>query len=249
MKPFLSIIIPAYNEEANFKRGVLSKVAVFLKNFTSLHEVIIVDDGSIDSTRRLISSFIKDKKNWRLIINPHQGKAAAVATGVKLVKGENLIFSDFDQATPLSEIEKLLPFLEKGYDIIIGSREVKGAKREKEPFHRHLMGKVFNLVVKIFAFQGIQDTQCGFKLFKTEAAQNLFSHLQVNKPEKINQAFTGAFDVELLYLALKKGYRIAEIPVFWQHYKTTRVNPINDSLRMFIDVLKIRLYDLLGFYG
>lgn len=180
--------------------------------------------------------------------NPHQGKAAAVATGVRLAQGENILFTDFDQATPLAEIEKLLPFLKKGYDIIIGSREVKGAKREKEPFYRHLMGKVFNLVVKLFAFKGIEDTQCGFKLFKAKAAKELFPQLQVYRSTKIKNAFTGAFDVELLYLARKKGYQIAEVPVFWQHYKTTRVNPVRDSLRMFSDVLKIRLYDLLGRY-
>lgn len=248
MKPFLSIIIPAFNEEKNFKKGALKKVANYLKEFSRFYEVIIIDDGSLDKTASLIKEFIKDKKNWRLVKNPHQGKAATIATGVKLAKGDNVLFTDFDQATPLSEIEKLLPFLKKGYDIVIGSREIKGAKREKEPFYRHLMGKVFNLVVKLFAFRGIHDTQCGFKLFRSRVAKELFSGLQVYKPGIIKNAFTGAFDVEILYLAQKKGYKIAEVPVFWRHYKTTRVNPIKDSIKMFFDVIKIRFYDLLGKY-
>lgn len=248
MKTFLSIIIPAYNEEVNFKKGALERVSIYLKKFPYSFEVLIVDDGSKDNTGKLIKNFIKNKRHWQLVENLHQGKAGTIATGVKLAKGENILFTDFDQATPLSEIEKLLPFLEKDYDVIIGSREVKGAKREKEPFHRHLMGKGFNFIVKLLVFKGINDTQCGFKLFKTKVARQLFSQLKVYKPEKINIAFTGAFDVELLYLAIKRGYKIAEIPVYWQHYKTTRVSPIYDSLRMFIDVVKIRIFDLLGYY-
>ncbi|GAF80640.1 unnamed protein product, partial [marine sediment metagenome] len=173
--------------------------------------------------------------------------ATTVATGVKLAKGENILFTDFDQATPLSEVEKLTPFLKKGYDVIIGSREVKGARREKEPFYRHLMGKVFNLVVHIIALPGIHDTQCGFKLFKTKTVKDIFSKLKVQHVET-KRAFTGAFDVEALFLAQKKGYKIAEVPVFWRHYETARINPIKDSMRMFFDVLKIRLNDLLGRY-
>lgn len=244
----LSIIIPAYNEEQNFKKGALKKVAGYLKNCDFSWEVIVVDDGSCDKTAQLVASFIKNKKNWRLIKNPHQGKASTVQRGVKEAIGENVLFTDFDQATPISEVEKLLPFLNKGYSIVIGSREIKGAKREKEPFYRHLMGKIFNLVVKIIAFAGIDDTQCGFKLFKTKVAKELFSELKVYEKKETKNAFTGAFDVELLYLADKRGYDIAEVPIHWRHFKTERVNPIKDSMRMFFDVLKIRLYDFLGRY-
>ena len=249
MKVFLSVIIPAYNEEENFKKGALKKVASYLKDFSRSYEVIVVDDGSIDKTVVLVKDFIKNKKKWRLIKNPHQGKAATVATGVKEALGKNILFTDFDQATPLVEVEKLLPFLEKEYEVIIGSREIKGAKREKEPFHRHLMGKVFNFVVQVIALPGIHDTQCGFKLLKANAAKKLFVKLKVYKTGVIKNAFTGAFDVELLYLAQKKGYKIVEVPVFWQHYETVRVSPIKDSIKMFFDVVKIRLNDLLGKYG
>jgi glycosyltransferase involved in cell wall biosynthesis len=248
MKPVLSVIIPAYNEEENFKKGALDKVADYFKKSSFLYEVIVVDDGSIDKTAMLVADFIKNKENWRLIKNPHQGKAATVRKGVEEAEGENVLFTDFDQATPISEVEKLLPFLNKGYSVVIGSREIKGAKREKEPFYRHLMGKIFNLVVKIIAFGGVADTQCGFKLFKTEVAKELFSQLKVYQSRKIESAFTGAFDVELLFLAQKQGFQIAEVPVHWRHFETERVNPIKDSVRMFFDVLKIRINDLLGKY-
>ena len=249
MKPFLSIIIPAFNEEKNFKKGALGKVEDYLKNFSYSYEVIVVDDGSTDKTPSLVGDFVKGRTGWFLIKNHHQGKAGTVSTGVKRAQGIHILFTDFDQATPLSEIEKLLPFLSKGYDVIIGSREVKGAKREEEPFYRHLMGKIFNFIVQMFTLPGIHDTQCGFKLFRARVAKELFSQLQVYRATKIKNAFTGAFDVEVLYLAQKKGYRIAEVPVFWKHYETKRINPLKDSVRMFFDVLKIKLNDFLGKYG
>ena len=248
MKKFITIVIPSYNEAENFAKGALSQVADYLKKAAFSYEVLLVDDGSTDDSTDLIEKFITQKHQWRLIKNPHQGKAGTVATGVKLAQGKNILFTDFDQSTPLSELEKLTPFLQKDYQIIIGSREIKGAKREKEPFHRHLMGKVFNLVVRLFVISGIHDTQCGFKLLKAPVAKKLFSQLKIYKPGKIKTAFTGAFDVELLYLAQKQGYKIVEVPVFWQHHETNRVNPIKDSLKMFLDVLRIRLYDILGQY-
>jgi hypothetical protein len=132
--------------------------------------------------------------------------------------------------------------------VAIGSREVKGSERLKEPWYRHLMGKVFNRVVQMFAIQGISDTQCGFKLFSNHVAKELFNSLVVYAKAAETTAFTGAFDVELLYIAQKRGYRIAEVPVSWKYVKTVRVNPIRDSVRMFLDVLRIRVTDLLGGY-
>lgn len=245
---FLSIIIPAYNEAENFKRGALNEVAEYFKKQTYYWEVIIVDDGSKDETSRLIREFVSNKENWRLIQNSHQGKAAAVSRGVLAAKGKNILFTDFDQATPIKEIEKLLKKIKEGYQIVIGSREIKGAKREKEPFYRHLMGKVFNLFVKIFVISGISDTQCGFKLFNNEAVNKLFSKIKVYKDRKVVDAYTGAFDVELLFLAKKYRLKVAEVPINWHHVKTTRVNPLKDSLRMLFDIIKIRLYDFSGKY-
>jgi dolichyl-phosphate beta-glucosyltransferase len=245
----LSIVIPAYNEKDNIEKQVLNQVHLYLKKQPYQYQVIIVDDGSTDGSPELLGKFVANKKHWQLIRNPHQGKAQTVATGVSQAQGNLVLFTDFDQATPISEIEKLLPFIGRGYDVIIGSREVKGSKREKEPWYRHLMGRGFNLFVKLFTIKGIRDTQCGFKLFKTEVAQELFAALVVYGPRAETTAFTGAFDVELLYLAQKRGYRIAEVPIHWQHIPTTRVNPIKDSIRMFLDLVRIRLTDLLGKYS
>ena len=244
----LSVVIPAYNESDNFAKGVLEQVQEYLHKRPYRSEVIIVDDGSTDDTTKLVKKFIADKPTWQLITNPHQGKAQTVATGISAAQGKTTLFTDFDQATPLSEIEKLLPFLDKGEDIVIGSREVEGSQREGEPWYRHLMGRGFNLFVNLFAFGNIHDTQCGFKLFKTAVAQKLFSQLVVYGPHRETRAFTGAFDVEILYLAHKQGYKIAEVPVFWTHVKTPRISPIRDSVRMFFDLLRIRLADLMGRY-
>jgi len=246
-KLFLSVVIPAYNEQANLQAGVLEKVHQYLKRQSYSSEVIVVDDGSTDQTLKLLKPWGK-KSSWQVIANPHQGKAATVKTGILAAQGQLVLFTDFDQATPLSEIEKLLPFIKKNYDIVIGSREVKGSQREGEPWYRHLMGKVFNFSVQLLTIRGIRDTQCGFKLFTRSIAQKLFQQLVVYSNGQEKQAFTGAFDVELLFLAQKHGYKIAEVPVHWRHVHTERINPINDSIRMFCDLLRMRLADLTGKY-
>ena len=245
----LSVVIPAYNEADNFGKGVLEQVQGYLSQRSYLSEVIIVDDGSTDDTTKLVKKFIADKPTWQLITNPHQGKAQTVATGIVAAQYDAVLFTDFDQATPMAEVEKLLPFLKRDYDIVIGSREIEGSRREGEPWYRHFMGRGFNFFVNLFAFGNIHDTQCGFKLFKTSVAQKLFSQLVVYGPYQETRAFTGAFDVEVLYLAHKQGYRIAEVPVFWTHVTTPRVSPMRDSIRMFLDLIRIRLTDLLGKYS
>ena len=245
----LSIVIPAYNELDNLNKGVLDSADDYLKTKKYDWEVIVIDDGSTDGTTEKLSSWIKSHPGWNLIKNPHQGKAVTVKTGIIKTKGDYILFTDFDQATPLSEVEKLIPFIKKGYQVAIGSREVKGSQRLDEPRYRHLMGKVFNFAVQIIAIGGIHDTQCGFKLFTSQAAKELFTSLIVYGNGVEKQAFTGAFDVELLYIAQKRGYRIAEVPVSWRHIKTNRVNPIRDSVRMFLDLVKIRLAALSGNYS
>src|SRR3989344_2292072 len=176
--PHISIIIPAYNEEPNFKKGILDELPVYLENQNYTWEVIIVDDGSSDKTAELVARFVKKHKNFKLVKNPHEGKAQTVKRGVEEASGELILFTDFDQATPISEVEKLLSYFPE-FDIVIGSRQLPGAKREKEPLHRHLMGLGFNLVVQTIAVRGIWDTQAGFKCFKKEVAKQLFSELKV----------------------------------------------------------------------
>ena len=244
----LSIVIPAYNEIDNLNKDVLTGADDYLKTKKYDWEVIVVDDGSSDGTAEKLYDWIKSHSGWSLIKNPHQGKAAAVKTGIMKAKGDYILFTDFDQATPLPEVEKLIPFIRKGFSIAIGSREVKGSERLDEPWYRHLMGKVFNFAVQIIAIGGIHDTQCGFKLFTNQAAKDLFNSLVIYGNGMEKQAFTGAFDVELLFIAQKRGYKIAEVPVSWRHIKTNRVNPVRDSVRMFLDVLRIRLTDILGGY-
>ncbi len=243
MKTALSIVIPSFNESANFKTNKLQQIVDYLHTHRLNWEVIIVDDGSTDGSNQAIRQFTAKQSNWRFIQNQHQGKATAIMTGIFAAKNKFTLFTDFDQATPISEVEKLLPFLEKDYKIVIGSREIKGSQRQKEPLYRHLMGKVFNWLVQLVAFRGIHDTQCGFKIFHTQTGRELFNSLRVYRPRPEKHAFTGAFDVELLFIAYKRKIKIAEVPISWSHEPTTRVNPIRDSIRMFWHVLKIRLYD------
>ena len=246
--PYLSVIIPAYNEEPNFKKGALDQVSKYLSKQQYSWEVLVVDDGSEDSTAALCADFARKHNNFRVIKNPHQGKAETVKAGVRQAKGEYILFTDFDQSTPISELEKLLPFFEE-FDIVIGSRQLPGAKREKEPVYRHLMGLVFNLLVQAIAVRGIWDTQAGFKCFKKDVAKILFEKLKVyGKGKKVKGALVTAFDVELLFIAKKHNYKIKEVPIIWHHEATTRVSPIKDSLRMLRDVLRIRLNDLRGVY-
>lgn len=243
----LSVVIPAYNEEENFGKGMLDEVYAFLTAQQYTFEMILVNDGSTDATLDLLDDFASGKAHVKVIDNPHMGKSNTVATGMLAATGEHRLFTDFDQSTPIGEVEKLLPFRLKDYDVVIGSREVAGSKRDHEPWYRHLMGKGFNLVVQLFAVRGIHDTQCGFKLFSAAAANDLFPRLRVtSRPSK--DAFTGAFDVELLFLARKFDYRIAEVPVHWKHMETKRVSPVKDSIRMFGEVVRIRLTNILRRY-
>jgi dolichyl-phosphate beta-glucosyltransferase len=248
-QPLLSVVIPSYNEMKNFRRGVLNDVAAYLKKQSYSWEVILTDDGSTDGTAAELDAFAAKHPGFTVLHNPHAGKGPTVQSGMLTAQGEWRLFTDFDQSTPLTELKHLWPFAEQKFEVIIGSREIVGASRDKEPWYRHLMGRSFNLLVQGLAIPGVMDTQCGFKLFSSEAAEVLFSRLSVyGRKKERSDAFTGAFDVEILFLAMKYGYQIKEVPISWKHFETDRVSPVKDSLRMLIDIIRIRIAAIKGNY-
>ena len=241
--PFLSLVIPAYNEEKRLA-ATLQTVVTYLGKQEYSSEIIVVDDGSLDGTREAARAFIAQHTGEppiRLIENDHRGKGYTVRTGMLSGEGKYVLFTDADLATPITEVGKMVGALEAGSDIAIGSREGIGAVRINEPFHRHLMGRIFNLLVRLLSGLAFQDTQCGFKGFRREVAQDLFNRVQLYGADarRIKGGAVTGFDVEVLYLALKSGYRIDEIPVRWQYGADSKVNPLVDSARMFRDVVRI----------
>jgi dolichyl-phosphate beta-glucosyltransferase len=241
---YLSVVIPSFNEMSNLRKGVLDKVAHFLSKQKYTYEVIVVDDGSDDGSIGFTEKFIKDNSGFKLIKNSHLGKAGAVTSGMLSSKGNYVLFMDMDQATPIEEINKLLPFI-ANHDIVIGSR---GTKREGDPWTRLLMARGMIVLRSIIVgIRGISDTQCGFKLFKKNVSDNLFLKLKNfhNGYKTIaGSSVKAGFDVELLFLAEKLGYKIKEVPVEWLYVESRRVSPIRDSLEAVQDLLIIKFNDL-----
>jgi len=199
MKPYLSVVIPSYNEETNIRLGTLDKVSRYLDHQSYTWEVIIVDDGSKDASPKLLDAFVKTNSGFRVIHSPHRGKAGTVMTGVKQSTGELVLFSDLDQATPIAELDKVLPWFAKGYDVVIGSRS---GRREGAPVSRIVMARGFMMLRGLFlGLKGITDTQCGFKAFKREVAERIFSKLQLYGAPHIAQGpmVTAGFDIEVLF--------------------------------------------------
>ena len=249
MKQDISLIVPCYNEEANIKKGVLDTIGEYTKKDKRFKEVIIVDDGSSDESVNLIKKkYLKKYPKFRLVENKHLGKAYAVLTGIKEAKAAYVMFSDFDLATPIEEAEKLIDGIDEGYKIIIGSRN---ATRKGAPLTRKLMavGMIFirNYIVGL---QGIKDTQCGFKLFNTKAARKIVDNLQVFSNGKTveGSSVSAGFDLEFLFVALKLGYKIKEVPVIWRHVETKNVTFVKSSMEGLQDILKIKWYDLKNKY-
>lgn len=246
--PYLSVVIPAFNEETNIRLGALDKVLRYLEHQQYTWEVIIVNDGSTDRTEELLDEFLVANHHVLVLHNPHRGKAGTVITGMLKARGEIVLFTDLDQATPLKEIEKLLPWFERQYDIVIGSRS---GKREGAPLLRVIMARGF-MVLRSFVLglHGIVDTQCGFKAFRKEVAQNIFGRLKLynDMNEVRGSMVTAGFDVEILFLAKQQGYHIKEVPVEWHYVETRRVNPLFDSLQGLNDIIRIRLNAWRGFY-
>ena len=247
-EPSLSIVIPAYNESSRIDT-CLEKVLAYAAERPCSTEVVLVDDGSSDDTLARARSFVTTSPRLRILAEPHRGKAAAVEAGILAATGRIILFMDADLATPLSHTEDLVRRIEAGADVAIGSREGAGARRVGEPLHRHLMGRIFNLIVQVLLLPGIEDTQCGFKAFRRDATRQILrATLLYRGSGPVHGARVTAFDVELLYIARLLGQTVAVVPVVWSAGTGSKVNPIHDTWVNLTDVVKIRINGWRGRY-
>jgi glycosyltransferase involved in cell wall biosynthesis len=237
--PFLSIIIPAYNEE-NRLPETIARTASFLQTQDYDYEVIVVENGSTDRTLEVAQGCIAGYPAFRVVHLEERGKGRAVRHGMLAARGQFRFMCDADLSMPIEELPRFLPPNFPDADIVIASREALGAVRYNEPEHRHIGGRLINWVIRLLALPGIQDTQCGFKSFRGNVAEELFS---------CQQMLGWSFDIELLYIARKRGYRIEELPIPWYYSDQSHVSPVKDALRMIWDIFKIRLNTWRGIYG
>jgi dolichyl-phosphate beta-glucosyltransferase len=237
-RPFLSIIIPAYNEEFRLP-DTLSQVESFLEEQIYSSEVWIVDNNSTDHTSKIIQEYSSRNTNFQGLFEKEPGKGAAVRCGMLKAQGDFLFMCDADLSMPIKELNNFLPPQLEGFDIAIASREAPGAVRYDEPQFRHLGGRLMNGLIQLFALPGINDTQCGFKCFSATTAKDLFQH----------QTLSGwSFDIELLYIARQRGFTIKEIPIPWIYHQESKVNPFRDALKILLDIKTIRRNSAQGLY-
>jgi dolichyl-phosphate beta-glucosyltransferase len=230
----ISIIIAAFNEEKRIIPSLL-KIKEYINKQNIPYEIIVVDDGSTDSTYAVVTDLIKDIPHLKVIhYSPNKGKGHALRTGVLASKSEIILLSDADLSTPIEELSKLLPLIHNDKcDIAIGSRALALSEIvKKQPWWRQSMGKFFNKLVKVLVIEDFKDTQCGFKVFRGDIARSLFKEAQIDR---------FAYDVEILAIGKKKGCKIVEAPVRWINSPESKVNPVKDSLQMFGDLLRIRI--------
>ena len=236
--PFLSVIVPAYNERDRLP-ATLREVAAY---FREPVEIIVADDGSNDGTAEMAERQLAPTGHPYAVIRHEEnhGKGCAARLGMLHARGKIFLIIDADNATPIPEWEKLRRGLEDGADIVIGSRAVPDARIPvAQPWYRRPLGPAYNLLVQVVLFGGIRDTQCGFKAYRGEVARELFSRQRID-------GFT--FDPEVIFLALRRGYRVDEVGVTWNDQPDSRVSVLRDSLRMFWDLLRVRLNAMRGAY-
>lgn len=236
--PLLSIIIPAHNEENRLPRS-LEQVFAFLQKQAYEAEVLVIENGSTDRTLAVAQEYASRHANVRVIHEPGRGKGLAVRRGMLEARGEYRFMCDADLSMPIEEVNKFVPPALSGFDIAIGSREVQGAVRYDEPPYRHLGGRLINLVIRLLILPRLQDTQCGFKCFRAAVAEDLFGR----------QVLDGwSFDIEVLYLGQRAGYRIAEVPIDWYYRAESKVSALRDAIHMIEDIFRIRANMRRGVY-
>lgn len=235
-----SIVIPAYNEAARIA-PTLEKILAYAAQQGWPAEVIVVNDGSKDNTSEVVREWTRRNPAVKLIENPgNRGKGYSVRNGMLHAQGDLLLFTDADLSSPIYEAGKLFAALENGADVAIGSRWVNTAlQTERQPLHRQLIGRIFNLLLRITLSLKYKDTQCGFKAFTSRAAAALFSRQRIER---------WGFDPELLFLANQLGFKVAEVPVEWAHDHRSKINPLRDGAKMFAEMLKIRWNSVTGKY-
>jgi dolichyl-phosphate beta-glucosyltransferase len=234
----LSLVIPAYNEQARLPY-TLSQIETYVCREGLDCEVIVVDNGSRDATSAVVQQASHRFSALRLLRTDRRGKGRAVRTGMLAAEGAVVIFADADLSWEVQDLSRFVALVDEGTPIVIGSREGVGARRFGEPIYRHLMGRVFNRVVQALAVPGIEDSQCGFKAFRADAARAVFSRQRID-------GF--GFDVEVLYLARRLGFALQVVPLHWEHKENSRVAPVRDTLLMLADVLRVRLNASRGAY-
>jgi glycosyltransferase involved in cell wall biosynthesis len=230
LDPFLSLIVPAHNEEARLPES-LPQIHAFLTAQPFSWEVVVVDSGSRDATAQVVRDFAARWSGLRLVQVERPGKGLAVRKGMLAAHGDYRFICDADLSMPIDQVPRFLPPQLLDADIAIASREAPGATRHDEPAYRHLVGRTFNFLVRRLTIPEIQDTQCGFKCFRRTAAEDLF---------RVQRLDGWTFDVEVLYIALRRGYRIVEVPIPWYYEPGSRVRVLRDSFTMFADLFRIR---------
>lgn len=237
--PLLSIVIPAHNEEHRLP-GSLDKITDFLATQSYKYEVIIVENGSADGTVGMARRYAERFPYIRFYQETARGKGLAVRRGMLEARGKYRFICDADLSMPIEEIAKFLPPALDGYDVAIASREASGAVRYDEPWYRHVIGRIFNLLIRLIAIRGFEDTQCGFKCFRDKVAKDLFNVQTLNGI---------GFDVELLFIAQKRGYKIVEVPIHWYYSAESRMRLVRDSLRAMTELFIIRRNWRTGLYN
>jgi dolichyl-phosphate beta-glucosyltransferase len=237
--PFLSLIIPAHNEEHRLP-DTLNQAAAYLQAQPYEFEVLVVENCSTDNTLAVAQTFAAQNPQVRVLQNTQRGKGLAVKQGMLEARGEYRFMCDADLSMPITEIGKFIPPALTGYDIVIASREAPGSIRYNEPIYRHLGGRGINLIIRLLALPGLQDSQCGFKCFTAQAADDLF---------RVQTLDGWSFDIELLFVARMRGYRLTEIPIHWYFQSESKVHAVRDALRMIGDIFTIRRNARRGLYG